>query len=277
MTRLWSPDSGDVGSRVAMFAANRGGPPATASIVDVVGTPFDHVVRSLADLPTPVGSFINLTNGSWAFAPPTGGLNLGGRTIRIPSGVAAYLHGFGWFNPIISTAVPTLYVVGIAIVENLLALSIAGAQCVVVDGANALAILRNCSVAASGNSIEIDLAKYVQVEGGFWGSSFTGLYINGNVDSVQVSCVIDESTDYHVYYNTGAVRVAQFAQCVTRDSGATGIRWPAASAPSDGLTVVGCAYNTAAPFNGFTAASARVNVKACLNNAGLQSETAIVP
>lgn len=53
---------------------------------------FDHVVRSLADLPAPSAGAINLTQGSWCFATP---INLGANKLVVPNGVSAYLQGAG--------------------------------------------------------------------------------------------------------------------------------------------------------------------------------------
>lgn len=61
-----------------------------------------------------------------------------------------------------------------------------------------------------------------------------------------------------------------------RMGGAVGIDW-ASNIPTRGLLVVGADILATTPFSGFTAATARVNVKACCGSAGLLAETAIVP
>jgi hypothetical protein len=275
MTRLWAPDAGDVGHRVRMLTADRGGPPASARIVDVVGTPFDHVVRELTDLPAAVAGYIDLTTGSWAFA--SGLLNIGSDVLRIPNGQIVYLAGLGWNNLILGGGAATLEVQGSVLGDNIAIWNVGGITAVRLSHADAICYLVEGFLSAPGYSVEVLGGKRLHCNGGLWGDSFAALYIDGNIDTVQVSGVQDQATDYFVYYDSGTVRVAHFDNCTNDTSGATGIRWPAASMPSDGLLVVGCSFNVAAPFNGFTPASARVNVKACLNNAGLYTETAIVP
>lgn len=61
---------------------------------------FDHVVRSLADLPTPSAGAINLTAGSWCFAAP---INLGANKLVVPNGVYVYLQGSGYATQVTAT------------------------------------------------------------------------------------------------------------------------------------------------------------------------------
>jgi hypothetical protein len=254
-----------LGQKMRLLQQN--GQHVPGQIVDVEPTPFDHVVRSVADLPAPAGGYIDLTDGSWAFAAP---INVGTDTVRVPTGTTVYLHGFGWSNTLSGNGTYVVEVQGIALIDRLSVIGL-GTHAVGLTHASAIASLCGCDLSALGYAVEVTLGDRLQVIGGLW-AAYAALHIDGAIRLIQVCALQDRSTDYFVYYSSGAVESCIFTACTAEHD----IRWPAADIPSDGLLIVATAIAAATPWNGFTAASARVNVKACTNSAGLEAETAIV-
>lgn len=123
------------------------------------------------------------------------------------------------------------------------------------------------------------LALTVQVVGGRWESDGgVGLFIDGNVTrDLQLIGVRGEDMSSLVEYNSGTVRQATLQGLSTFSDVAVGVTWAAASIPTNGLSLVGNNFDTATALSGFTAADARVNLKACTEAGALMTETAIVP
>lgn len=142
---------------------------------------------------------------------------------------------------------------------------------------------------ANGTCFENTGAGTLQFIGGKWSTDIAsrgnGLNINGNIQGgLQVIGVhgedistSDASGEAFIRYQSGTVRRATVAQCNTSTTVSTAINWPAASIPTNGLSIVGNTWDDPTPYVGFTHASARVNAKANLLQSGLMSETPIVP
>jgi hypothetical protein len=125
------------------------------------------------------------------------------------------------------------------------------------------------------------LGLAVQFVGGRWeGDSFApgvGLLIDGNLTRLlQVVGVEAFSLASMIERSSGTVRQATVQGCASFSDVAVGITWAAASAPTNGLAIVGNTFDTATPFSGFDHTDARVNSKANVDSAGLMLETAIV-
>jgi hypothetical protein len=86
---------------------------------------WDHVVQSVADLPTPVAGNRTLTTGSWAFAAP---VNIGDTTLYVPAGTTVYLRGMGHDKLLTNTGggVDAILVEGTASIDGLSVYSTAG-------------------------------------------------------------------------------------------------------------------------------------------------------
>lgn len=119
----------------------------------------------------------------------------------------------------------------------------------------------------------------LQFVGGRWsGDGGIGLEVNGNITRhLQVVGVQGAGLSDFVQRTAGTVRQATIQGCSTFSDVAIGVSWASASAPTNGLLLVGNNFDTATPISGFTAASARVNLKACTSAGALMAETAIVP
>ena len=256
-------------NEVRLLNANRA--VVRSGIEEIEATPFDHVVRTVSDLPDPVGGFIDLTTGSWAFAAP---ITLPG-VLRVAAGQTVYIHGMGW-NNVVSNTGAVLRCDGTAVVEAM-AMESTTARCILVNNANAELWLSNCSLDANTECVNVTLGSRFHATAGLWVAGGDGLVIDGDVDELTLLGVTADVTDF-VDYNAGTVRSCILSSCQATPS-AFGVVWPAANIPSAGLLIDGCHFsqNTAALFNGFSAASARVNVKAVTHQVGLQTETAIVP
>jgi hypothetical protein len=247
-----------------------------------LASPWDYVVRSLADLPAPVGGFIDLTTGSWAFAAD---LDITPSVLRVQTGQSVLLKGF---NKTISTGVAgtrVLEVNGTALVESL---NLFSANNDVVYLANAASQLQmqNCSVqnGDDGTScVNLHSGAYFRMFGGELinvpGTGAPGLVITGNFTDILLDGVRVDGCAQGVFLGAGTVGACSVIGCRCESNCTNAIQWASAFIPTQGLLIVGNRWNLAAGscFNGFTAASARVNAKANAYSAGLLTETAIVP
>lgn len=233
---------------------------------------WDHVVRSLSDLPTPAAGLINLTAGSWAFPAA---LDIGANIIVVPGGVECHLKG--WAGRFLTGSSTNLIAVnGVAFLETM---ALSNDAPLLLSGVGALCTCLACDIYAVSACVlsTIDFG-YLQVIGGFWqrfAGTPAGLYIAGDLDHVQISGVIGRGLTNFILHDSGAVQQCTVRGCV--DDATNGINWAAANIPSEGLLVVGNEFSGATPFNGFVVGDARVNCKANLGSGGLLSETAIVP
>lgn len=102
-----------------------------------------------------------------------------------------------------------------------------------------------------------------------------GILVDGSLTSILSSnCNWGAPTGAGIARQSGTVGAVSIMG--GRVAGDIGVLWASANAPTRGLAIVGVDVASATPFDGFTAASARVNVKACVGAAGLLDETAIV-
>jgi hypothetical protein len=262
----------------------------------IAASPWDHVIRTIADLPTPAGGFYDLTSGSWSFAASVA---LGADAIRVPAGVSVLIDGMGWEHEI-SRAGSPMRVLGTAHVRNANWLASGPEDGIAVAGG--IASFTNCrfemtggeaAITTSGTStlrlLDTDIVTngscvkvfgttgYVNILGGDWSGTGDGFVLSGNETRgfLLHSVVIGAGLTNGVNRSAGTARQGIIAGC--RFESTNGVTWAAASMPTMGLSIVGNAFDCATPFNGFTAATARVNAKANTGPAGLLSETAIVP
>src|SRR3989337_475909 len=110
---LFRADPNLLGQRVKLLTSSRTS--VDAEIADIETGPWDHVVRSTSDLPSPSGGLITLTSGSWAFAEA---LNIGPNIIVCPAAVHCHLKGF-WGKPVTGTATNLIAVNGVALLETM--------------------------------------------------------------------------------------------------------------------------------------------------------------
>ncbi len=150
----------------------------------------------------------------------------------------------------------------------------------VQNGASADLELANCDIVAdaiNAHCVRVTAGRYLLVSGGVLrslsGTPGDGVQLGGVLVGMTMVGTRGENLDDFVQRVSGTVLQASITAC---SSNAAGINWAAANMPTNGLAIVGCNFAAANPFTGFTAASARVNVKACTGAALLQ-ETAIVP
>jgi hypothetical protein len=247
-----------------------------------LATPWDHVVRSLADLPAPVGGFINLTTGSWAFAAD---IDITPDVLRVEAGQTVLLKGF---NKTISTGVAgtrVLEVNGVAVCETLHLVS-ANTDVVRMNVAGAKLELQNCSIENQDDGtscVNLALGTSFRMYGGYLynvaGTGAPGVVATGNFGDILLEGVTADGCDELILHGAGTQNACSVIGCRCESNCVYGIQWASASIPTQGLAVVGCRFNLAIAnvFNGFTAASARVNAKANTYSGGLMHETAIVP
>lgn len=228
---------------------------------------WDHVVYDMSDLPAVVAGQIALTSGSWAFVRD---VDLGTVGLQVPTGVSVLLGGR---NGATLKSVTVLRTNGMVLARGLnIEASVNG---IIANGGNSDLRLYECAVSAGTRCVSVRGQRLVVV-GGCLVDASAGVFVSSDIGKLVMvgTCVKNCTTG--VQYSAGAVRSA-LIDAVQID-GQTGIDWAAASVPALGMAIVGCEFDcSVADFSGFTAASARVNVKACHNAAGLMSETAIVP
>lgn len=277
-TLVFGANANLVGQPMELLTPNRG--PVQSVPIVVEPSAYDHVVRAVTDLPAPVGGQYNLTAGSWAFAASV----LLAGVIRVPPGVTCLLKGMGWDKAITrSGGTAVLQVDGVAVVETL---SLAGAtRAVCMNNASAELYMLYCSLDAASVCVGIDVALRLKCIGCRWQDATAGLSIDGNASILELDGVVTTGlTGNFLTYTAGTVDscIIRGCQSVQTGGGTVAINWPAANIPTYGLLVVGNHFSfTAAPWNGHTPASARVNYKA--NSywdgalGGLLTETAIVP
>jgi hypothetical protein len=247
-----------------------------AQVIDVTSSAFDHVVRSLSDLPAPSGGLITLTSGSWAFAAP---INLGTDIILVPIGEVVYLKGLGWDK--VLTGVTAIRVQGTAILDTMsIAATSVGVQ---TDAATSRLYIDQSQIAGTSTNdicVRVTAADRVQITGGrLTGAGFAntrGVSVSGNISGgLQLSNIEADGLTTFLYL-TAPVQSIVVCNCNTTTI-TNGISMNVADTPVQGMSVVASSFNTPTPFTSFTAASPRINIKACLGSAGLLSETAIVP
>lgn len=263
------------GQEVDLLCPNR--PPIRTFIAEVEGTAFDHVVRTFADLPTPVAGVITLTAGSWAIAAS---VDIGVNVLLVPIATTVYLNGLGW-NNVLSGDGPVLEVRGNLVAEQLSILS--DADAIVLSSVTAVARLFECrlTAGATGSCIQVLTAGELEVIGGEWlgvapGATF-GLEIDGDVAWIRLlSVACAASVDTFIGYVSGTVEFAKVQACRV-DANVQGIDWAALSMPNFGLVVEGSSWNTALPFTGFNELDARVTSRGNYDTTGPMNETPITP
>jgi hypothetical protein len=245
-------------------------------------TPWDHVVKSLSDLPSPAGGFIDLTTGSWAIAAD---LDITPSVLRVPSTETVLVKGFNKTIRIGIAGSRVLEVDGTALIESL-SFDSENGDVIYLNSATSELQLQNCTVfnGDDGTScINLHSGAYFRMFGGELINVPTagapGLVITGNFTDVLLDGVRISGCAQGVLLGAGTVGACSILGCRCESNCVNAIQWASGSIPTQGLVVVGNRFNLAAAscFNGFTPASARVNCKANLYNAGLLTETAIVP
>jgi len=258
--------------QVRLLGPNREAVPARSAWFE--STPFDHVVRSVDDLPPLSGGFYDLTSGSWAFAND---LTLAD-AIRVASGEVVYLSGLGWGNTLTTTASRAIQNGGTLLVH---ALNIVSSQHgIQVIGASADLWCSGCRVSSGAACVLVSVGRRVFIQS----SDLIGTGA-GSTGRIDVAGAVEELTAMGVAASAGASSFIRRASGTQRSvivracsvTTPTGIAWDAAGMPTAGMLVAANHFNCATPINGFTSASARVNMKCNTGSAGLLSETAIVP
>jgi hypothetical protein len=268
---LYRADPNLVGQRVKMLTSSRTS--VDSDIANIETGPWDYVVRTMADLPTPVAGLINLTAGSWAFPVA---LNIGANIIVVPGGVECHLKGF-WGEFLTGTSTNLIAVNGIALLETM---ALSNDAPLLLSGVGGICECAHCDIIAISACIVTTVAfSQLSVFGGIWqrfAGTPSGLHIACDVDDIRLVGVRGTGgLNRFVRYVSGAIASALIHGCTT--DAATGIDWAAASLPANGLALLGNNLNCGTPLNGFTAASARANLKGNVENGALMSETAIVP
>lgn len=77
---------------------------------------YDHVVRTIADLPAAVAGIRDLTTGSWAFTEP---IDLGSDILRAPSGTEVLLAGLGPSKTLTGDGAAVLRIEGTATLQTM--------------------------------------------------------------------------------------------------------------------------------------------------------------
>jgi hypothetical protein len=276
MTSLFTADPSYNNKQVSLLTDVLGNPvPARVQDVTIPDQPWDHVVRTLSDLPAPVGGppgLINLTAGSWYFAEA---LNIGNNIIVVPAATECHLKGT-WGKFLTGTSTNLIAVNGAALLETMvlsndapLLLSGIGGICHLIE--SEIIAISTCILTTVGFG-------YLQVTGGLWqrfGGTPAGLYLNSDVTRVQLNGVSAVGLTHFIQHVAGVIGECSAIGC--NSDSTNGVTWLAANIPPNGLALVGNVFNSIAPYNGFTQASARVNCKANLGAGILLSETPIVP
>lgn len=168
---------------------------------------------------------------------------------------------------------------------NVIFQSSGGDHAISLDSVNINYEFNGCTInnfADGGACINVDAAVRLTVRGGLLQVSNTGdgIAIDGNLPGglVLVGVTCDEleggAPNAFVRYISGTVNRATVNGCNVTGSLATALDF--GTIPTNGLLITGNMFNMATPLTGFTAATAGVNLKACLSSAGLMTETAIV-
>ncbi len=134
----------------------------------------------------------------------------------------------------------------------------------------------NCVFEGLTTVFDVQASSGLFIQGGRMDNFTDGVAINGSMSTLAIADMEFENGQDGIDYNAGTVNRASVigTTCVNMTEM---IRWAAASIPTLGLNLVGNTWNIASPLSGFTEASARVNLKACVDSSGQMSETAIVP
>lgn len=280
MPVLFTADQSHADKTVGLLTDVQGSP-LRARLVDttLADSPYDHVVRTMADLPAPVGGppgLINLTAGSWAFPVD---LNIGNNIIVVPGLTECHLKGF-WGKFLTGTATNLIAVNGIAFLDTMVLSNDAPLLC---SGVGAICVCQECDIIAISACILTTVAfGHLQVVGGYWqqfAGTPAGLYVNCDVGNIQVLGVRTVNLDRAIRWVAGVVGGCQVEGCSFFGGvGSIGIDWAPASMPTRGLYIVGNDFEVDTPLQGFNPAAALVNAKAnSARGVGLFTETAIVP
>jgi len=276
-----------------------------------------NIVQSRADLPAPVGGLITLPSGCWDFSKPFSlaetivipagfagalrGCSPGARLTH--TGPLAFDVQLGAEVQMLALAVEAasgdcFHVANDTIDEVLFSACDfrAAGDCVRVDsGAVRLVSFRSDSfnraiVSRGGAEVQVIGARLIAgnlcvvmdggnvlIQGGNLHSMNQGFAVVSPGNTAQLLGVTIQNCGTCVDGTVAGLTAAMLVNCRMRNAG-NGIVWPAASVPTDGLSISACAIdNVGAAFNGFTHLSPRVNSKGNLFAGALASETPIVP
>lgn len=158
---------------------------------------------------------------------------------------------------------------------------------VIHTGTNGDLFLNDCRIIAIANAaacVAVGPCSSLNLKGGECASTAgtpgDGVSIAGNITGgLQVIGVAADNLDDFVQWTAGTVNRAMVANCDGSNTVTTGIDWPAANIPTNGLLELGNQFNVASgsAYQNHTAATARVNRKCSSHSGGLSTETAIVP
>lgn len=277
MTAVFTGDDSLIDAQVNLLTDVLGNPiRSRVQNIALAQASWDHVVNTMADLPAPVGGppgLINLTAGSWFFRSA---LNIGNNILVVPGGVTCHLKGI-WGKLLSSTATNTIAINGTAILDTM---QVSGDATLLLSGVDGICHCIGCDLYGLTTNVltTVSWGDFSWIGGRFGVSAGVpdGLYIDCLVRRILLDGVqTDVNLNAMVRWVSGAVDSALICNCNTPAN--FGIVWPAANIPNQGLAIMGNNFNSAVPFQGFTAASARVNTKGNMGGAGPISETPIVP
>jgi hypothetical protein len=243
----------------------------------VVPSAWDHVVRSLADLPAAVGGVIDLTSGSWAFAAS---VNVGTDAIRVPPGVTVLMKGMGGSKILSADGDNTLWIEGTVLIETLTITNPANST-IRLSNVAASCTLLDCTVqqdADGADCVLVDAGAALNITGGTLITTGTfghGVQLGNDIADVKLIGLTGVGCHDFVLASS-AIGACQIIGCRAESDCTRAVTW-STTMPTQGLTIQGCAWNMANPYVGFTHLTAGVNCKGNLNNAGPMSETPIVP
>ena len=277
MTVLFTGNENLSGKRVNLLTDVLGSPvPTRVQDITLARESWDNVVDTMADLPTPVGGppgLINLTAGSWFFRST---LAIGNNIIVVPAATTCHLKGI-WGKTLSGIATNVIAVNGAAILETM---QVSGDATLLLSGVDGICHCIGCDLYGVSANVftTVSWGDFSWI-GGRWGTAA------GTPDGLRIGCLVRRilldgvQTDVNlaamVRWVVGIVDSALISNCNTPAN--FGIVWPAANIPVQGMAIMGNNFNSAVPFSGFTAASARVNAKGNMGGAGPITETPIVP
>lgn len=295
MTLVLSPTGAPLGTNVELQTPTRQSIGAQA--LDLVATPFDVVVRTLADLGTPVAGYYQLATGSYAFAAS---LNLGTNGLQVPVGETAYIKGIGWEHTQTSSAANGLLVDGTALIESMRVtttgangVQVTGAYVqfkacefigatngMVISGAGAGTVIVDNGLFTGGTDgivIDANSGTRLWIDGSWVIGTTDAILVDGNVGYISVSQGRLQSATNGIRRNAGTVTNVRVDNC--EFNAPVGINWASANVPQAGLLVTNNIFLTTPPWSGHNPASAKVmyRVNSNVDTGSLETETTIVP
>ncbi len=247
-------------------------------------SPWDHVITKLADFPAPAGGIISLTSGSWAIS---GVIDLGANMLRVPLGENVLIKGMGWGSALRSLfgsgGTTVLDVRGTALLESL-NLYTDSSSTLLLDNADAQCWCRDCYIENQDDGaspVSLSLGTYFHMSGGriVGGAGVLpdGISVDGNFTDIYLEGVTGSGVASLLRRTAGTQGAVSVVGCRVESDCTRAINWAAANVPTQGMDIVGNRWNIATAYTGIAYNTARVVMRANMNNAGLLTETAITP